>query len=196
MEIKLKGVTKKYGDCVVFSQFEQVIKKEKTTCIMGMSGSGKTTLLRIMLGLESVDEGEIEGLEGLKKGVIFQENRLCENLTVAANVKMSSPHPIKENQILEEMQKVGLASDSLRQPVRELSGGQKRRVAILRALFSNYDILFMDEPFKGLDTKTKKQVMVYVKKKTQGKTVILVTHDEKECRTMGDEIVVLKSLRK
>ncbi|WP_405595490.1 ATP-binding cassette domain-containing protein [Sellimonas catena] len=71
------------------------------------------------------------------------------------------------------------------QPVRELSGGMRRRVALLRALCCDWDILFLDEPFKGLDEETKKQVMDYTKEMCTGKTVIFVTHDSKEAAQMG-----------
>jgi len=191
MAIKLVDITKKYDDKTVLSHFSYEIQEGITTCIMGSSGSGKTTLLRIMMGLEMVDEGRVEGLEWLKKSAIFQEDRLCENLTVATNIKMVKQQPIKMNQLLEAIKSVGLPPDCLSQAVTQLSGGQKRRVAILRALMADYDILFMDEPFKGLDAETKQQVMDYVKEATAGKTVILVTHDEMECHSMGSEMLFI-----
>ena len=70
-------------------------------------------------------------------------------------------------------------------PISEFSGGMKRRVAILRALLADYDILFLDEPFKGLDAETKALVMSDVKQRSQGKTVILVTHDPTESEILG-----------
>lgn len=75
------------------------------------------------------------------------------------------------------------------QPVSELSGGMRQRVSILRALFSEYDVLFLDEPFKGLDETLKRDVMAYVKEKTAGKTVVLVTHDKAEAMILGAEII-------
>jgi len=189
MAIKLINVTKKFNDKLVLENFSYEIKEGKTTCIMGPSGSGKTTLLRMMMGLVIPDDGSVEGLENLRKSVIFQEDRLCENLTVANNIRMASRKPLESTHLLEAIQKVALPSECLKQAVHQLSGGQKRRVAILRALLTDYDILFMDEPFKGLDVDTKKQVMQYVKEATEKKTVILVTHDEMECQAMGNETI-------
>jgi len=187
--IKLLGLRKKYGDKVVLENVNYVIHKGTTTCIMGPSGCGKTTLIRIMMGLETADAGMTIGLEDLKKSVVFQEDRLCENLTVASNIRMVNHHPLETKHLLAAIQKVGLPADCLKQAVHQLSGGQKRRVAILRALMSRYNTLFMDEPFKGLDSETKKQVMQYVKEATKGKTVILVTHDEAECQFMSDDVI-------
>ena len=79
---------------------------------------------------------------------------------------------------------VGLAG-CLRQPARELSGGMRRRVAILRALLAEYDLLFLDEPFKGLDRETKETVMADTRRRCAGRTVLLVTHDVAELDAMG-----------
>jgi len=192
MAIKLMNISKKYDGKIVLNNISSDIKEGVTTCIMGASGSGKTTLLRIMMGLTAPDEGTIIGLENMQKSAVFQEDRLCENLTVSRNIKMTTRKPLEEDQILHAIQKVELPPDCLKQPARHLSGGQKRRVAILRALMTEYDILFMDEPFKGLDLETKKQVLHYVKAITQEKTIILVTHDEMECQLMSKEVIYLK----
>jgi len=191
MAIKLMNISKSYEDKVVLDQINYEIKEGITTCIMGPSGCGKTTLLRIMMGLTSPDSGTILGLENLKKSVVFQEDRLCENLTVARNIRMACHQPLETDHLLIAAKKVALPTDYLKQAVHQLSGGQKRRVAILRALMSEYDVLFMDEPFKGLDVKTKKQVMQYVKKATKGKTVILVTHDVSEYQELSDDMICL-----
>lgn len=74
--------------------------------------------------------------------------------------------------------------------MRELSGGMRRRVAILRALFAEYDFLILDEPLKGLDEETKQKTAVYILEKTQGKTVLVVTHDEEEAKLLRAEKIV------
>jgi len=189
MAINLMNISKRYDDKVVLDNISYDIKEGVTTCIMGPSGSGKTTLLRILMDLEQPEMGAVTGLENMQKSSVFQEDRLCENLTVASNIRMTRRQPLEADKIVDAIKKVKLPPDCLKQSVRHLSGGQKRRVAILRAVMTDYDILFMDEPFKGLDLETKKQVMTYVKKITQGKTVILVTHDEIECQVMSDEVI-------
>ena len=89
------------------------------------------------------------------------------------------------------MQAVGLRGCE-KQPCRELSGGMRRRVALLRALMANYDILFLDEPFKGLDEETKTAAIYETRRRCQGCTVLLVTHDPTEINAMGvDQVICL-----
>lgn len=195
-KIQISHLVKSYGEHTVISDFSAEFEKGKTTCIMAPSGAGKTTLLRILAGLEQADAGSIEGLEGMKKSMVFQEDRLCENLSAAANIRLvrqkkpwgKDPKEVRE--IREAMRAAGL-SGCEDQPVRELSGGMKRRVALLRALCCKWDILFLDEPFKGLDEETKRQVMNYTKETCTGKTVIFVTHDRIEAGWMGDALYQL-----
>lgn len=190
-QIIISHLSKSYGENKVFSDFSAVFERGKTTCIMAPSGAGKTTLLRILTGLETADAGRIEGMDGLKKSMVFQEDRLCENLSVSANIRLVRQKKTwgrdqkEKKEIQEALESVGLAGNGDQQ-VRELSGGMKRRVALLRALYSDWDILFLDEPFKGLDEETKTQVMCYTKEKCRGKTVIFVTHERSEAEEMGD----------
>ena len=121
---------------------------------MAPSGKGKTTLLNILLGLEPYDRGIIRGLEGKRKSAVFQEDRLCENLSSRANIRMVGRERaavavsfLKRWKRAWKLWKLKEWGD---RPVRELSGGMKRRTAILRALLADWEILFMDEPLKGL----------------------------------------------
>jgi NitT/TauT family transport system ATP-binding protein len=154
---------------------------------MAPSGMGKTTLLRIIMGLEEPDSGSIKGLEDLKISTVFQEDRLCEYLTPINNIKLVNP-TLTDQQILEALSSFGL-SGCERQKTSELSGGMKRRIAILRAIMAEYDILFLDEPFKGIDINTKETVISEIIKRTKGKTIIFVTHDEAEASLMGANII-------
>ena len=195
MDIQIEHLDKAYGENQVLKDFSAVIPEGKTTCIMAPSGKGKTTLLNILLGLESYDGGRIRGLEGKKKSAVFQEDRLCENLSSRANICMIREKKISRGSGFLKKMEEGLEALELQewgdQPVRKLSGGMKRRTAILRALLADWEILFMDEPFKGLDIETKKKVMEYVKNECLGKTVVFVTHDPEEAKEMGAEILVL-----
>lgn len=195
MDIQIEHLDKAYGENQVLKDFSAVIPEGKTTCIMAPSGKGKTTLLNILLGLESYDRGRIRGLEGKKKSAVFQEDRLCENLSSRANIRMIREKKISRGSGFLKKMEEGLEALELQewgdQPVRKLSGGMKRRTAILRALLADWEILFMDEPFKGLDIETKKKVMEYVKNECLGKTVAFVTHDPEEAKEMGAEILVL-----
>ena len=189
MAIELVDISKAYGSTIVLDKFSCTIETGEATCIMGASGQGKTTLLRIMLDLEQADSGRITGLQHQRKSVVFQEDRLCENLSAASNIKLVCQKPLKMGKIMEAMAAMDLDPDCAVQTVYRMSGGQRRRVAVLRALAADYDILLMDEPFKGLDTKTKDRVMRYTKEQSRGKTVVIVTHDRSECEAMGGRII-------
>lgn len=183
MDIVLRHISKAYGEQIVLKDFSAVFPEGKVTGIMAPSGRGKTTLLRILMGLERADSGSVEGVLGKKRSAVFQEDRLCDNLSAMSNIRLAVPAYSRE-EIMQAMEAIGLGGCAM-QPVRELSGGMSRRVAILRALLTEYDILYLDEPFRGLDADTRASVMEFTRQKCLGKTVLLVTHDEKETEAMG-----------
>ena len=188
-DICIRNITKSYGEKTVFKNLNLRIESGKITCIMAPSGAGKTTLLRMMMGLEKPDRGSIVGLSEKRFSAVFQEERLCEGMTAIGNIRLVNPS-LTADQIRNELQRLGMY-DCENQPVSELSGGMRRRVSILRALLAEYDVLFMDEPFKGLDSALKKDVIASVMEKTVGKTVIVVTHDRSEADLLRAEIINL-----
>ena len=188
-DICIRNITKSYGEKTVFKDLNLKIESGKITCIMAPSGAGKTTLLRMMMGLEKPDRGSIVGLSEKRFSAVFQEERLCEGMTAIGNIRLVNPS-LTADQIRNELQRLGMY-DCENQPVSELSGGMRRRVSILRALLAEYDVLFMDEPFKGLDSALKKDVIASVMEKTVGKTVIVVTHDRSEADLLRAEIINL-----
>ncbi len=189
MDIVISGLEKRFGERRVLRSFDAVFPAGKLSCIMGRSGCGKTTLLNILLGLMPSDGGEIKNLPE-KISCIFQEDRLCEDFSAVTNVRIVCGKNVNEKEIEAQLENVGLG-DSLYRPVRELSGGMKRRVAIVRALMAEGDLIIMDEPFKGLDESTKQLVAEYVKKQISGRTAIMVTHDESEVEMMGGKLIVM-----
>lgn len=186
--IILKNISKAYGEKIVFKDFEISIPKGRTTILMGSSGRGKTTLLNILMGLESPDVGTVNGIEGMKLSAVFQEDRLCELLSVETNIKMVLNSKHRHERIMENLELAGLGKE-LKTPVKKLSGGMKRRVAIVRAVMAESDLILMDEPFKGLDNETRLRCMEYVKKCSHGKTLIISTHNDEEADFMGDSII-------
>lgn len=188
MAIKIENLYKSYQDKHVLENLNMEFAEGQITCIMAPSGKGKTTLLRILIGLESADSGKITGLEGKDISVVFQEDRLCENLNVLSNIRLVHREKKEGKQeffkkVQKGLKEVGILECS-HQPVRELSGGMRRRVAILRALYAKWDVLFLDEPFKGLDKDMKEKVIEFLKKSCKGKTVICITHEEKEAEAL------------
>ena len=182
-DVVIRDLCKAYGAKQVLQNFSCTIPAGKVTGLMAPSGAGKTTLLRILMGFTYADSGSLLGLEGLRFSAVFQEDRLCENLTPIGNLRLISP-ALSEQEAAAALRDVGL-SDCLAQPVRELSGGMRRRVALLRALLADYDLLFLDEPFKGLDEETKALVMADTRRRCAGRTVLFVTHDPEELTAMG-----------
>ena len=190
--IELKNLNKAFGEKQVLKNLNWTIPEGSTSVIMGPSGGGKTTLLRILLGLEQADSGTVSGLEGKRLSAVFQEDRLCENVSAISNLRLVNP-ALSRKSAESMLAKLGLG-DALRQPVRELSGGMKRRVAIARALCTEYDVLLADEPFKGLDEETKRRTMEFFSESVQGKTVIIVTHDPSEAEILEGRILLMETV--
>jgi len=171
-------LSKSFDGKSVLTNFSIRLEKGQKYCLMGASGSGKTTLVNLLLGLLKPDSGSIRRAPELKMSAVFQEDRLLEQMTAAANVALVSRAP--NSQIENLLVQLGITPESLLQPVSTYSGGMKRRVALARALLAEYDVLFLDEPYKGLDEETRERVMQIVHDYTQGKTVLLITHDKEE----------------
>lgn len=182
-DIVIENLCKSYEGRPVLQDFSATLPAGHITGLMAPSGAGKTTLLRLLMGLEQPDAGTITGLEGLRLSVVFQEDRLCDDLSAVNNIRLVNP-ACSVQEVTRALEWVGL-SGAFWQPARELSGGMRRRVAILRALLAEYDLLLLDEPFKGLDKTTKAVVMADTKQRISARTVLFVTHDASELEALG-----------
>lgn len=184
----LRGVSFVYGDKPVLSGAEAEFEEGRAHVVTGESGAGKTTLLRLLAGLEEPTGGEVEGAGARRVAVVFQEDRLCENLTATANIRL--PRGALRGEALEcelvrdlgALSAVGIGAAEAARPVRELSGGQRRRVAILRALLADGDAFLFDEALRGLDARTADVVMDFARPYLARKTVLWITHDGGEAR--------------
>ena len=180
MTIEVKDVKKSYDGKVVLDDFNLNIESEHSYIITGPSGCGKTTLLRLILGLEKPDSGTVKLLGDYKypfinSGTVFQEDRLCEEFDAVTNVTMVSKKVFRET-VTEELLQL-LPEEAIHKPVKELSGGQRRRVAIVRACAIPSDILIMDEPFTGLDDESRDKCIEYIRHKQGSGPLVLTTHD-------------------
>lgn len=194
MAILIRNLSKTFDGKAVFTDFSAEIRENALTCIMGESGCGKTTLLSLIAGCIKPDSGTISGVPRGTKGkiaVAFQENRLSEAFTVYRNLRMvcSKPKP-SADMLCEMLARVGMDKEVLYSPVSALSGGMKRRVAILRALLCDSPLVLLDEPTSGLDEENKKAVIAFIRDKTRNKTVLWVTHDKVEAET-ADAVLYL-----
>ena len=184
-----KNLTKSFDDKLVLSavnyQFDYGIN-----ALMGVSGSGKTTLVNLIAGLLSPDSGEIIYPTAHKISMTFQEDRLIEHATALDNVLLPSHHPVRDTPVaLDLLSKVGLKAVAHKK-VHTLSGGMKRRVSLCRSLLKPFDILILDEPFKGLDKQTKETVMTLLKSLNDGsKIMILITHNEADASFLSARVI-------
>lgn len=188
----------------VLNDINLEVKKGEFICIVGHSGCGKSTLLRLITSLESITSGEIK-IAGVpvngpseKCGMIFQESRLLNWLTVRENIGFAISKKVpkaEKKQIVDKLIKlVGLEGFEKALPS-QLSGGMQQRVSIARALAVKPEILLLDEPFGALDAFTRVTMQDEVKrvKNEEGTTMVMVTHDIDEAITLADRVVVLSS---
>ena len=187
MAIVIQNLTKFYGPKLALPPFSCALTEGEIVCLLGQSGCGKTTLLRVLLGLEAPSGGTVTGLPD-RISAVFQEDRLCPAFSAVTNVSLALGKEVSRGEIVALLAELGLG-DALAKPVRELSGGMQRRVAIARSLLSPADLFLMDEPFKGLDEDTRKTVMDTVLARTRGKTLLVVTHDGEEAAYLGGRIL-------
>jgi NitT/TauT family transport system ATP-binding protein len=192
MDIAVSGLYKNFGSKPVLRDFSAVFPEGALTCIMGPSGCGKTTLLRILMGLERADGGSVTGVPR-RISAVFQEDRLCEGFTAVSNIRFVTGHGVSTEEIERHLRALGLEG-SLYAPVRELSGGMRRRVALARAVLARREALFLDEAFKGLDEETRRTAVAYMREHTAGRTVVMVTHDPAELGLTGGGLLRMQLL--
>ena len=189
MSIVIRNLCKRFGDTPVLQDFTWTV--DGPAVLMGRSGCGKTTLLRILMGLEVPDSGKVQGVG--RVGAVFQEDRLCPQLTAVQNVKLVLPEGKTQykTQIVSDFQRFGYDKQALALPARKLSGGQKRRAALLRALWAGCDTLLLDEPFTGMDPETMKKAAALLKERRGERAVLLATHDREAIRELGWRVIDL-----
>ena len=180
MDILMEKINKSYGNKEVLRDFTTKFEEGTVTFITGESGIGKTSIIRILMGLEGYQSGSISGLEGKEISVVFQDDCLCDKLSLDKNLSMVIDGQQGKEQDLDRLLGIFGLEGYRHKRVAELSGGMKRRLAILRAILYPHNLMILDEPFKGLDEENKKLVMGQLAKGLVGKTAIIVTHDKTE----------------
>ncbi len=180
MDILMEKINKSYGDKEVLRDFTTKFEEGTVTFITGESGIGKTSIIRILMGLEGYQSGSIRGLEGKEISVVFQDDCLCDKLSLDKNLSMVIDGQQGKEQDLDRLLDLFGLEGYRYKRVAELSGGMRRRLAILRAILYPHNLMILDEPFKGLDEENKKLVMGQLAKGLVDKTAIIVTHDKTE----------------
>lgn len=193
--IKVKNLCKSYEGRSVLKDFSCEFNIGETTVLVGKSGNGKSTLLNIILGLVKADGGSVEGMPE-RVGTVFQEDRLCQDFSVKTAIRMVMDKPaLKKSKASKAEEYIAVLLERLElkvfleKKVSDLSGGEKRRVAIARMIAYFPEVYVLDEALKGLDGHTKYKVMEVLKEETKGSTVIAVTHDRDELKFWGGKVV-------
>ena len=188
MQINIENLSISYNNHTVIDKFSYTINSGEKIALVGVSGTGKTSIINAIMNLIPY-EGNISFSETPRIATVFQEDRLIEELSVFTNIHMTA-NGLANNEIIDYINSVGLTP---RKKVSELSGGMKRRVAILRAILAPSNLLIMDEPFKGLDRTTKELIMNLISKKASDTTMIIITHDMSEATYFNSRIINIDS---
>lgn len=197
--IKIEGITKSFGGLQILKGIDLEIRKGEIVSIVGPSGAGKTTLLQIIGTLDKPDSGkvlyngvdvigmndtDISAFRNNNIGFVFQFHQLLPEFTALENVMI--PAFIKgvksreaEKRAKELLKFMGLSNREPHKPS-ELSGGEKQRVAVARALMNNPEVILADEPSGSLDSKNKEELhkIFFLLREQFGQTFVIVTHDE------------------
>lgn len=213
--IEIKGVTKSFGSLQVLKGIDLCIERGEIVSIVGPSGAGKTTLLQILGTLDKPDSGSVvvDGIEtstlstnklsefrNTHLGFVFQFHQLLpeftaiENIMIPAYIAGMKPKETR-NRAEELLAFMGLSDRATHKP-NELSGGEKQRVAVARALMNNPAVILADEPSGSLDSKNKEELhkLFFELRDKFGQTFVIVTHDE-TLATLTDRTIHLKDGR-
>ncbi|MCD7976815.1 MAG: ABC transporter ATP-binding protein [Tannerellaceae bacterium] len=210
--IQIKGITKSFGTLQVLKGIDLSIENGEVVAIVGPSGAGKTTLLQIMGTLDTPDSGQlwINGTDTsrLKEkdlaafrnkniGFVFQFHQLLpeftalENVMIPALIAREKPH-VAEGKAKDLLDFMGLSDRANHKPA-ELSGGEKQRVAVARALINEPAVILADEPSGSLDTKNKEELhaLFFELRDKMKQTFVIVTHDEQLAK-QTDRVIHMK----
>ena len=179
MILQAKNISKRYGNHLAVDNIQLQFKRGTFNAILGPNGAGKSTTISMLIGLKQPTKGEIIYEPGAKIGMVFQTSVLDEMLTVRENLTIRAKQykGLKPDRVSDLIGRLGLSAFQ-KQRYGTLSGGQKRRVDIARALLHSPDLLFLDEPTTGLDIQTRKSIwdLLYQLQREEGMTVVLTTH--------------------
>lgn len=211
--IAVENVSKAFGAKQVLDRVSLAPVAGSTTVLLGPSGCGKSTVLRVLIGLVRPDEGGVSfdgktvqpaDLPALRHriGYVIQDGGLFPHLTARDNATLLARHLGRQREWIEQrLLELGallrFPTDALARYPAELSGGERQRAALLRALFTDPDILLLDEPLGALDAATRRALQIELREifRAVGRTVLLVTHDLHEAAWLGDRIAVMRDGR-
>lgn len=211
--LSLENITKRFDNTPVVNGLSLPIAEGDTTVLIGPSGCGKSTILRLVTGLIRADQGRVlfqgrplerKDMESFRRriGYVIQDGGLFPHLTARDNVTIMARYldwldSTMAERLVELAELVKLNDDILGRYPAELSGGQRRRVSLMRSLMLDPEILLLDEPFTALDPLIRFELQADMKDifHRLNKTVLFVTHDMNEAAWLGDTIVLMRDGR-
>ena len=206
--IKVKNITKKISSKMLLKFISFELKNKKITGLLGANGAGKTTLFRSVAGLSSIDTGEIylgkkevskddiekRSLQGLKyvpqEDSLFEELSLLENLTVALELQFKKIEKKREEKIDFYLEKMNLTNKA-NTKAKFLSGGEKRKTEILRAILLDAKCILLDEPFAGVDPISVEEIIKILKELKENITIFISDHNFRDVMKVCDEIILM-----
>jgi ABC-type sugar transport system ATPase subunit len=206
MEVRLEGITKRFGIVQVLKEVNLVFPSRKFVTLLGPSGCGKTTLLRMIAGLEDITAGQIVFGDRVVNrlapkdrniAMVFQSYALYPQMTVRRNLgyglRVRGTPTVEINSAVERVARILEIDHLLDRKPGQLSGGQRQRVALGRAMVRKPDIFLMDEPLSNLDAKLRVTMRSELRRfhLDLSATTVYVTHDQLEAMTMSDLIAVM-----
>ncbi|SHG64381.1 phospholipid/cholesterol/gamma-HCH transport system ATP-binding protein [Cognatiyoonia sediminum] len=205
--IHLSNVHKSFGSAAVLQGVTLDIEQGQSLVLIGASGSGKSVLLKCILGLETPDSGTIT-VDGKpanppqfldRFGMLFQGAALFDSLPVWENVafralQTGQERPMAKKRAIEKLDRVGLSAKVADQFPSDLSGGMRKRAGLARAIFSDPDIIFFDEPTTGLDPIRANTINTLIRGVVDeiGATTLTITHDLTSVDAIADKVAMLK----
>lgn len=174
MSIVINALCVRFDDLTVFDDFSVTFEDGHKYLLSSPSGTGKTTLCNIVTGLLKPTSGTVDCTND-RFAVVFQEDRLIDELSAIDNVRVVNPH-VSNEKIREELEAL-LPDADLTEPVKNYSGGMRRRVAIVRAMVNGAPVIIADEPLTGLDKAACESTVQYILSRSQGKTLIVASHN-------------------
>ena len=206
--IKVKNITKKISSKMLLKFISFELKPNKITGLLGANGAGKTTLFRSVAGLSSIDTGEIflgkkevsrddiekRSLQGLKyvpqEDSLFEELSLLENLTAAIELQFKKIHNKHTEKIDFYLEKMNLQNKA-NIKAKFLSGGEKRKTEILRAILLDAKCILLDEPFAGVDPISVEEIIKILKDLKENLTIFISDHNFRDVMKVCDEIILM-----